>query len=155
MEQNRTLHLSLKKEWFDMIIFRVKKEEYREGKLYWMDRLTKLIDFRRVHNQYDFIEFTLGYPAKGDTDRRAIFKCEGITYDYGNPEWGAPYTRKVFIIKIGERIAFCHTCGQSTPYENVCEICGEHYCDECSAVYDQFNQIDYNCCSGCASRERD
>lgn len=33
------LHLNLKKKWFDMILSREKREEYREVKPYWIKRL--------------------------------------------------------------------------------------------------------------------
>ena len=35
----KTLHLTLKKKWFDMIASGKKKEEYREIKPYWFERL--------------------------------------------------------------------------------------------------------------------
>ncbi len=37
----KTLHLSLKKEWFDMILCRKKPYEYRNLKTYWFKRLIK------------------------------------------------------------------------------------------------------------------
>ena len=35
----KTLHLTLKKKWYDMIASGEKKEEYREVKKYWIRRL--------------------------------------------------------------------------------------------------------------------
>lgn len=40
MKDEKTLHLTLKKKWFDMIASGEKKEEYREIKPYWSQRLT-------------------------------------------------------------------------------------------------------------------
>ena len=31
----------------------------------------------------------------------------------------------------------------------VCQICALPYCEKHSSVYNQFSQIDYNCCSNC------
>jgi len=50
---NRTLILTIKKEWFDLIKSGKKKIEYREYKEYWKKRL--------LNKSYDFIEFRNGY----------------------------------------------------------------------------------------------
>ncbi|HET8736229.1 MAG TPA: ASCH domain-containing protein, partial [Pricia sp.] len=39
----KTLHLNLKKKWFDMILSGEKKEEYREIKEYWIGRLIRFL----------------------------------------------------------------------------------------------------------------
>jgi len=44
-------------------------------------------------------------------------------------------------------IDVCHICGQRAEYP--CENCDEYFCDKHSAKFDQFTQIDYNCCSAC------
>ena len=33
---------------------------------------------------------------------------------------------------------------------NICKRCENLYCEDCSSTYNQFSQIDYNCCSTCA-----
>lgn len=43
----------------------------------------------------------------------------------------------------------CHICKSNTSEEYVCEICDEYYCENCSSTYNQFSQIDYNCCRNC------
>ena len=43
----------------------------------------------------------------------------------------------------------CHICSGKTDEEWVCEICDEYYCENCSSTYNQFSQIDYNCCRNC------
>ena len=49
---------------------------------------------------YTHVEFTLGYPKKGDTSRRMLKEIDSIKVGKGNPEWGAPEDKEVFIIKI-------------------------------------------------------
>jgi len=48
---------------------------------------------------YTHVEFTLGYPKKGDTSRRMLKEIDLIKVGKGNPEWGAPEDKEVFIIK--------------------------------------------------------
>lgn len=52
--EKKILHLTLKKKWFDMILSGVKKEEYREVKAYWVDRL--LITSNSLFG-YDYEDF--------------------------------------------------------------------------------------------------
>lgn len=47
-------------------------------------------------------------------------------------------------------IDVCHICGQPSESDNICERCDEYYCEKHKAHYNQFTQIDYNCCSECA-----
>ena len=100
-----------------------KPEDYREITEYWAKRLTKgcndkgavrelmyniknniginylltLIDFNEGY--YSEAELTLGYPRKDDNTRRLIKQIDSITIGFGNPKWGAPTNRPVFIIK--------------------------------------------------------
>ena len=57
----RTLTLSLKKKWFDMIKVGEKKEEYRDAKRFWRTRLTNVI--YKAHNEDNpiVVAFSLGY----------------------------------------------------------------------------------------------
>ena len=48
---------------------------------------------------YTHVEFTLGYPKKEDASRRMIKEIDSIKVGKGNPEWGAPEDKEVFIIK--------------------------------------------------------
>lgn len=91
----RTLTLSLKKKWYDMIASGEKTEEYRERVPYW---------HKRLNHPFDAATFTLGYPKKGDMSRRMTFKIESITIKEGKLEWGAEIGKKYFVIKLGERI---------------------------------------------------
>ena len=120
----KTLTLSLKKQWFDMIKSGEKKEEYRETSAYWISRLLKyclgeicvaatksmrtMTHFsewveRHVNNgdwvkTFDNIVFTLGYPKAGDTERRLEFKNPKIRIGQGCPEWGAEPGKMYFVI---------------------------------------------------------
>ena len=102
----KTLTLSLKKQWFDMIKAGVKKEEYREMKPYWTKRMMKnCIDFTdgnirpcTAPKDYDRLVFTLGYPKAGDTERRLAFKNPKIRIGTGRLEWGAESGKNYFVI---------------------------------------------------------
>lgn len=48
----------------------------------------------------------------------------------------------------------CHVCGKQDVELYLCEKCEELFCDDCSAIYNQFTQIDYNCCETCANPTR-
>lgn len=101
----KILNLNLKKEWYDMIESGVKKEEYREIKPYWEQRLLDVADMNEyggvehTFRHYDAVRFVYGY-----TKRNMTFEVKGITIGKGRYEWGAP-DKDVFIIELGERIA--------------------------------------------------
>lgn len=44
----------------------------------------------------------------------------------------------------------CYDCKTTKGELAECERCGAFYCEEHKAVYDQFTQIDYNCCLDCS-----
>lgn len=120
----KTLTLSLKKQWFDMIKSGEKKEEYRECSEYWISRFVK--DFKTMSSfrfemcfrdgafltkylvddvqdclnclDFDRLVFTLGYPKADDTDRRLEFKNPKIRIGTGRPEWGAEPGKLYFVI---------------------------------------------------------
>lgn len=100
----KTLTLSLKKKWFDLIKAGIKKEEYRETKPFWKKRLrnivlkTNLSTVYEGFKRYDRLVFTLGYPKANDTERRLEFKNPKIRIGTGRPEWGAEYGKQYFII---------------------------------------------------------
>ena len=110
----RTLHLTLKKEWYEKIERGEKLEEYREIKPYWIKRLCfyhkqegclendckecfndALCDCCYTCYPFEEVCFHFGY-----TKRTMRFKIESITYGFGRPEWGAPKGKMVFIIKL-------------------------------------------------------
>ena len=119
----KTLTLSLKKQWFDMIKAGVKKEEYREQSEYWIKRLLtcseKFLDAlwdnasvypnsteilnRDLKNcfrimLFDSLVFTLGYPKKDNKERRLEFKNPKIRIGTGRPEWEAEPGKNYFVI---------------------------------------------------------
>lgn len=89
-----TLHLVLKHEWFFLIESNIKKEEYREIKPYYEQRLSK----ENIKN-FDKVCFHRGY-----TSNTMTFEIISISKGKGKTEWGAPKDREVFIIKLGKRI---------------------------------------------------
>ena len=119
----KTLHLVLKKKWFDMIASGEKKEEYREitpywcnrllfgcplGEIYWegvvdkknergRDWLLAYLEINHIgYRHYDFVTFHLGY-AK---DRpQMTFKFHGIEARKGKEEWGAELGKEYFVIQ--------------------------------------------------------
>ena len=106
---NKTLHLPLKIEWYNMIESGEKKEEYRQISNHWCKRLIHdydeqieeygaiIFDEKNI-KEFDKIKFSYGY-----TKKNMVFKCVGISVGYGNEDWGAP-GEPVFIIKLGNRI---------------------------------------------------
>ena len=86
----RVLHLTLKKQWFDMIAIGEKGEEYREIKPYWMKRIEG--------REYDVVQFRNGY-AK-DAPKMTV-EYNGYSYGCGRPEWGAP-SYSTFVLQLGK-----------------------------------------------------
>lgn len=108
-QDKKILDLPLKKEWYNMIESGTKTEEYREIKPYWIkrlcnnaDKLWQCADCDGLlmcsacfsPKNYTHVRFRYGY-----TKRTMLREIESITIGYGNPEWGAPTDRQVFIIK--------------------------------------------------------
>lgn len=112
-----TLHLNLKKKWFDMFLAGIKKEEYREIKQFWVSRFVNLLVVDHTKNKshlelilsedydkaffnfFDTITFSNGY-AK---DRpQFVIELKGIEIREGKPEWGAEPGKKYFVLKTGQ-----------------------------------------------------
>jgi len=111
----RTLHLTLKKRWFDMIASGEKKEEYREIKPYWIKRLIS-DDFnwdcdtpmsRNIHyvacpngfyKNYNQVYFKNGYSKNAPVIKAELIS---ISRGEGNPQWGAEPGKEYFVIKLG------------------------------------------------------
>ena len=113
-KDNKTLHLVLKRKWWDMIASGEKKEEYRDICFYWATRLLcktlryNLNYFIEHHvalvgtipfKDYKNVCFHLGY-----TNVTMTFKIISISVKTGNPEWGAEPNKEYFVISLGERI---------------------------------------------------
>ena len=104
----KVLELPLKSKWYLMIELGKKLEEYRVIKPYWSKRLvgheSPLFSHRYGYQQanvkgYTHVRFRYGYQK-----RTMLFKIEEIVIGRGNPEWGAPTDKDVFIIRLGERV---------------------------------------------------
>lgn len=50
---------------------------------------------------------------------------------------------------MSRKIEQCQIC-EKNDSEVRCEHCDQVFCDNCSAGFDQFSTIDYNCCKACA-----
>lgn len=87
------LHLTLKKNWFDLILSGEKKEEYRDIKPYWEKRL--------IGKKYDRIIFRNGYATNAP---QFTIKLKSITQGTGKSEWGAEEGKQYFILSLGEII---------------------------------------------------
>ena len=123
----KTLNLTLKKKWFDMIKSGEKKEEYREIKKFWATRLlTKILvpwggylspladlvngdlemnGFKEFAGNpfatFDTVTFRNGYSANAPT---ITVECLGISIGTAKPEWSDNWQGQVFVIKLGNII---------------------------------------------------
>ena len=88
-----TLHLTLKKKWFDMILSGEKTEEYREIKPYWTKRF--------YSKKYHYICFRNGYASNAP---QFTIELKSITPSIGKPEWGAEANKKYFVLYLGKII---------------------------------------------------
>lgn len=111
----KTLHLTLKKKWFDMIASGEKLEEYRAIKPYWKKRLLKC-KFREDKSftctcdtcmfecvvatlvKFDTITFRNGY-AKNAPE--LVVECKDIDVGKAKPEWSDNWKGDVFVISLG------------------------------------------------------
>lgn len=87
----KVLHLTIKKEWFDMIASGQKKEEYREIKPHW--------DSRLLNRNYDVVSFRNGYEKLSP---KMTVELKDIRIGYGRFRWGAPINSVVYIMKLGK-----------------------------------------------------
>lgn len=101
----KTLHLNLKKKWFDMILSGEKKEEYREIKSYWLTRFKYYCNHEDMTHElnYDFdtITFKNGYSKNSPS-----FVIELIDISFGKAveEWSDNWQGEVFVLKLGKLI---------------------------------------------------
>lgn len=93
----KLLHLTLKKKWFDMIASGDKKEEYREIKPYWINRLMDGVPMKPKFKSFIGVLFRNGYSK--DARQLAMF-IEDISIGEGREDWGAELGKKYFVIKI-------------------------------------------------------
>lgn len=90
----RTLHLSLKREYFEAIRDGRKPEEFRLCTEHWRKRLED--------REYDRIVLTLGYPAMSDATRRIERPWRGFTVKtLTHPHFG-PQPVQVYAIDVAQ-----------------------------------------------------
>lgn len=99
----KTLHLNLKKKWFDIIHEGVKLQEYREISEYWRDRLmvrsaSNLFQFRQ---DFKTVTFSNGYSK---TRKQIKVELLRISIDEGIEAWGAEPGKKYFVLQLGSII---------------------------------------------------
>jgi len=103
------LRLTLKKKWFDMIKAGIKKEEYREVKRYWIQRLCDEVEYENnygnwegVFKKFTHVEFKNGYAKDAPT---ILVEFKGIRIGEAKPEWSDNWQGDVFAISLGAVIA--------------------------------------------------
>jgi hypothetical protein len=132
MSETKTLHLTLKKKWFDMTKAKIKREEYRDIIPFWAKRLIDVDnsldeskgESKVVHDNICYDIVVNGFdPDKVLKSYRSKFKpftdacarhgyarnapelrerIESISIGEGRPEWGAEPGKKYFVIKYSD-----------------------------------------------------
>lgn len=97
--KSRPLFLHVKEKFFNQILLREKKEEYRRLNQYWSKRL-----MNANKGRYDQVVIVSGYPQKFDTKKWLEFQWSGITIKtITHPIFGS-YPVEVFAIKLDHDI---------------------------------------------------
>lgn len=107
------LPLVLKTEWYRMIEYGFKREEYRDASAFWKTRLMNWAWFKRGNARWLVVAFSLGYrkstmfflakpfPFVPDLPLLHAYYTRGDRH----PEWGEPENGHWhFVIKLGERV---------------------------------------------------
>ncbi|MDH3353566.1 MAG: ASCH domain-containing protein [Nanoarchaeota archaeon] len=87
--EEKILHLTLMKKWFDEILSGVKKFEYRDIKPYWTKRL---FNEDKTAKKYDIIYFKNGYSKD----------CRKMKVEFKGVGFGEFEGRKVYAIRLGK-----------------------------------------------------
>lgn len=109
----KTLHLNLKKKWFDMILLGEKVEEYREIKLYWWRILGRknigwdlpsheidmIVNGKPLFEKFDTVTFSNGYSKNRP---QFVIELKNIDIKQGNPKWGAIPGVDYFVLTLGK-----------------------------------------------------
>ena len=91
----KTLHLHIKKKYWDRVKNGIKIEEYRLHNIYWSKRL--------IGKDYGEIQYHLGYPKKGDRSRTLKFGWNGYDEDFITHELFNNKKEFCFIISLSSR----------------------------------------------------
>ena len=132
-KDNKTLHLVLKRKWWEMIESGEKKEEYRDFTPFYVKRLCDNPCFNKqgeITERKIIDKWTLDACEKrgidlktawvdgniipkdyssvtfhfGYTNKTMTYSIKDISVGEGRTEWGAENGKEYFIIKLGERI---------------------------------------------------
>lgn len=103
-KKEKKLHLTLIKKWYDLIESGEKKEEYREIKEYWINRLTTFNESENL--DYEFKKFSSVIFKNGYQKNAPMMEFEILEITEGIPklEWSDNTHETYFIIKLGKRI---------------------------------------------------
>lgn len=100
---SKILHLTLTKKWFDMILSGEKKEEYREPKAYWNNRLFEKGLLFFPSKTFDIIRFRNGYQKDApQMDVEFISTTYKSKYSDFNSYWGAIKGNDYIVIELGK-----------------------------------------------------
>jgi hypothetical protein len=107
----KILHLNVEKQWFDMIHYMQKPEEYRKLSDYWYSRFFKYFSIKgdnTFHSHFGIpkgekwkVIFSNGYAKDRDQTEREL---KGISIGTGQAKWGAIQARRYFVLKLGAKI---------------------------------------------------
>lgn len=109
--ESKTLHLTLKKKWFDMILSGEKKEEYRDIKNYYDNRFIDRKEQNKLDNKpynliawkkFDTVTFKNGYAKNAPV---IVIQLLNINIDYGLSTWGAVIGQEYYVLSLGEIIS--------------------------------------------------
>lgn len=94
----KILDLTLTYHWYDEIEAGRKPEEYRSNTPFYRSRLMYPEPSEEVWRHYDAIRLRRGRFGK----RTMLVEHKGTRLGVGNPEWGAPEDKEVFILELGK-----------------------------------------------------
>lgn len=112
----KSVRLSLKKEWFDLILEGIKKEEYRTIKNYWIRRLIasnynmneESVFYRGEYTRKYSNGYILFHNGYAEDARQFIIEYRKLTVGYPNNEWCPKDTdlnKLVFRLHLGKVVA--------------------------------------------------
>lgn len=100
---NNNLVLTLKKQWFDMILSGEKKEEYREKKPYWEKRFINYFGRYRdtpVTYLWNGVKKNIVFKNGYQKDAPQFTAECSIHERYGHKEWGAEEDKIYYVLEI-------------------------------------------------------
>lgn len=121
------LTLPIKKKWFDMILNRIKTEEYREIKPYYTTRFKNVLGLAEISDSelISWLKYTSSEPFKikfvnGYGGDKPYFIAEiCLTIDTGYEDWGAEPNKEYYVLFINKIIDARVHLNSSTPYSEI------------------------------------